>query len=105
LSPLVAVALLGALSPAAAETWLPLDTGFFWSYAGSFAADLLTVEGSVEVLGQPAQSILYFPSTSNEGLRHGQARYTTDETCDLLAYGFPTPVESWSWAGVKSLYH
>jgi hypothetical protein len=88
LIPLLALALL-ALAPASrAQTWLPLDDGFFWAYAGSFAAETRTVEGTVVVLGEPAKSILYSPSSSNEGLRNF---WSTAADGDVLLHGFLNP--------------
>ena len=95
LLPLFALALLAPAPASHAQTWLPLDDGFFWSYAGSFAAETRTVEGAVVVLGEPAKSILFSPSSSNEGLRNF---WSTAADGDVLLHGFVNPaIGGWGY--------
>jgi hypothetical protein len=48
-----------------------------------------TVEGSVEILGRPAKSILYSPSTYNDGLRN---YWSTNLDGDVLLHGAFSPM-------------
>lgn len=90
----MAAALLVCAAGASAQTWLPLDDGFTWSYAGPSAAQTLTVQTEATVRGRAVKPILYSPSTENPGLRNF---WSHGPDGDVILHGFDRPGE-FAWA-------
>ena len=67
-----------------ADTWLPLEDGRSWSYGGLSGSEVQTVEGTVIILGRSTKSIVYSPSTHNEGLRY---YWSVNAEGDVLLHG------------------
>lgn len=86
MKPIILCALLLIVYPAAAEDFLPLETGNFWSYVGDFGAEeMKVVSEQVPIFQGHPYPIEYVTSPGDQGLIN---YWTSEPDGGVLLWGF-----------------